>query len=167
MSAFSTIDLRMVAAMQPYFVYHRYLLNTPRVYSLYSVPYGFNYLLRSVFARWDGLGTVTTDPPLRAEIFNSASSRARQNTPVSLALVSSPGGETTTAVEPGAPFNISFTALGRTSSRLVNLAFPYGDTIRMEITGQIPGYTAVDIVLQGYLIAETALSMWGGDRADN
>lgn len=162
MSAFDPVDLRVVQATQPYFVYHRYALTTPRVYSLFDVPYGFNYLVRSVVTRWDMWGAVSTsDPPLSAEVFNAAASRARQTVPVPFSLFSTPGGETFTAVEAGAPFGISFASNPLTSARIVNLAFPYGDTLRVEITGQIPGYTFLDIVLRGYLIPESVLAIWG------
>lgn len=166
MTAFNPVDLRVVQATQPYLVYHRYALNTPRVYSMYEVPYGYNYLVREVFCRWDGAGTLTTDPALSTEVFNASSARARQTGPVPIMLYSSPGGEN--AVVPAAggvpPFGVQFFAVPLTSYRLVNIAFPYGDTVRLEITGQIPGYSFVDIVLHGYLIAESAISLWGNER---
>lgn len=175
MSVFSPFDLRVVQATQPFFIWARYQLNLPRVYSLYQVPYGYNYLIRQVFARWDmvgfGGGPTVTDPPLAVEIFNASSGRARQTRPVPFVLFSSPGGENTAVPLGGAPFGISFFADPRLSSRIVNLAFPFGDTIRAEITGQIPGYTHLDLLVQGYLIAEGDLSLWGdssgGENADN
>jgi len=167
MSVFDPVDLRVVQATQPYFVWGRLALNVPRVYAMYQVPYGYNYLIRQVISRWDmvgfGGGPTVTDPPLAAEVFNAASSRARQVGPVPFSLFSSPGGENTAVPLGGAPLGVSFFATSRTSARLVNIAFPFGDTIRVEVTGQIPGYTVLDIMLQGYLIAQGNLALWGAE----
>jgi len=179
MSVFTPVDLKVVSATQPYFVYNRLpLLAQPRVYQLYTVPAGFNFLVRQIITQWDsrvvGGGGIGTDPALSCEIYNNSASRARQTSPIPFHLFSSPGCGDCIAV-PFAlpPLGFSFTVVQRRSARIMNLAFPYGDTVRIEITGQsaniaiVPPYNFLDIVLEGYLVAETALAMWGNTEVNS
>lgn len=168
--AFEPVDLRVAAAVQPYFVFNRLALTTPRVYDLFAVPYGFNYLLRRVISRWDGqVVGGANDYTLPVELYNAAYSRARQNAPIPLPLVSSPGGDTVAAAEPSAPLGISFLVLPRVSARIVNIGFPYGDTIKLDILSDFPaaGPGYIDLVFEGYLIPEQALSLWGKNAGGN
>lgn len=164
--AFRKIDLRQAAASQPYFVYARVSLAQPRVYTVYEVPYGFNYLLRRVVSRWDGAAVgINNGLSIPAELFNSAQSRPRQNEPIPVHLFSSPAGDNQAVAVPGAPLGIQFFATPRTSARIVNIAFPYGDAVRVVVSNpDIPGAAVqfFDIVLEGYLIPENSLGMWGG-----
>jgi len=165
--AFEPVDLKVAAATQPYFVFSRLSLAAPRVYDLYTVPFGFNYLLRRVISRWDGIVVGSLESyTLPVEIFNAAQQRARQNAPVPLPLVSTPGGDTTVAVEPSAPLGVSFVVLPRHSAKIINIGFPYGDTVKLEVSTPFPAPvpTAIDIVLEGYLVPEQALGMWGKEK---
>ena len=75
--AFDPVDLSVAAATQPYFVYNRLALAAARVYDLFSIPYGFDFLLRRVVTRWDGQvpGAVNAYT-LPVELYNEASARA-------------------------------------------------------------------------------------------
>lgn len=163
MTSFDRVSLDVAGQVQPYFVYSRVSLAVPRAYVLFSVPYGFNYLLRRVVSRWPERGAATIDPSLSVELFNGASSRPRQVAPVPFGLFSSPAGDDVATVASPAPGGVSMTAAPLQSLRIVNIAFPYGDTVRLEVTGQVAGAPAwLDLVLMGYLIPESALALWKG-----
>lgn len=167
MTPLSTINRLIAAGSQPLFVFNRLALNGPRVFVLFTVPYGFNYLLRRIVSRWPSRGAAAIDPDLNVEAFSVGSGVARQNVPIPFGLFSSPAGDdAVSVVEPGAPLGVSGTAAERMSTKIINLAFCYGDTIRLEITGQT-GLGAppwVDVVMEGYLASERALAMWSRQR---
>ena len=172
--AFDPVDLSVAATTQPYFVYNRLALAAARVYDLFSIPYGFDFLLRRVVTRWDGQvpGAVNAYT-LPVELYNEASARARQNVAVPLPLLSTPGGDTVAGALAGAPLGISFVVLPRHSAKIVNLAFPFGDTLKLitvtDFPAAAPGF--IDIVLEGYLIPEQVIALWGkksgGSHGDN
>jgi len=171
MRALSAVESLVARESQPYFVFGRYALTVPRVYVMYSVPWGFNYLLRRLVVRWPGrnaLAGVTRDPVF-LEIVNTAQAIRRQTLPVLSELVSSPcGDDSWSAVEPSAPLGLSATCASLQSTKILNIAVPYGDTIRLEVTAQSPGTTRcpefVDLVMLGYLLPECAVAMWQGKR---
>jgi hypothetical protein len=164
MTVFKPVDVRTAAQSQPMFVYNRIALTVPRVFVLYVVPYGFNYLLRRIVSRWNERGAATIDPSLNLEMFNAASSRPRQEDPIPFGMLSSPcGGDVQAIAEPLNPSGVTMTVSPRQSLRILNIAYPYGDSIRLEVTGQVAGAPAwVDVMLEGYLLPESLLAMWGG-----
>lgn len=191
-------DLDIVGQIQPYWLYKRIhptagIGFAPPVlpaFVLFTVPYGFNYLARRVSVQWDDVndGGNIINPEARVEVYNRAQSRARQSgawtnaasgyrenyAQVPLDTVSSPAGRNTRWNVAPAPvdqtaFGINFTATPRKSSKIVNLIFPYNDTIEVRIVGTIwtlpaadifPNY--VDVLVEGYMIPEAALAMWQG-----
>lgn len=190
-------DLDIVGQIQPLWLYKRLACTTglgfapPNLpqYSLYTVPYGFNYLARRILTQWDDVndGGGVINPEARVEVYNRAYSRARQSgkamvagwpqlyAEIPLNTISSPGGANTRWNVAPAPvdttaFGVNMTATPVKSAKFVNLTFPYADTIEVRIVdslvgpawGWFPNY--VDILIQGYLIPEQALAMWEGGR---
>lgn len=160
------INLDIATQVQPYFVYNRVALGAPRAYVLYTIPHGFNFLLRRVVTQWpEAFAATAADVIPHIEFFCTSDSRPRQVAPVRLPLISSPGGgRNATMVASGAPLGFSLSASSRRSVRIVNQAYVYNDTIRCEITGQNPAVDPVliDVVLEGVLIPERALAIWRG-----
>lgn len=159
---FEPVDVSIAQQSQPMWVYGRIALTAPRSYALYTVPYGFNLLVRRIVSRWAEIGAGAMNPPQAGEIFNGASARARQTDPVPFGLISSPCGDNVQLfAEPLNPSGVSMTAVSRRSTRIVNLAFPYNDTVRLEITGSVAGAPSwIDLILEGYLVPESLLAMW-------
>lgn len=152
---------------QPYFVYERLAL-AARVYTVYQVPYGYNYCLRRIVARWplrNVLAGVIRDA-LLVEVVHTAANLRRQNDALPLTLITSPAGESEyPATEPSAPLGLSASAASLQSTKFLNYVAVFGDAIRLEIvpeagTGaKCPEF--VDVVLMGYLLPESSLAMWG------
>lgn len=165
MSAFSVIDLQQTTAIQPYYVFQRIAFVSAVEYVLYTVPTGYNYLLRRFCARWDArVAGAVGAYMLSAEIFSTSRCLSRQREPVPIAALAGPGGECVSVLQPGAPLGISFDVQARKISKIVNIPFPYGDTLRLRITTGLPAVSPgfFDLLLEGYLVPESGETAgWG------
>lgn len=139
----------------PYWIYGQLTLGTPRAFFLNSIPAGYGYLLRKVVCKWPDVNSLATsyNKNLFIEFFDQTSFVARQFAPIPLELISSYCNNMIRNSAPAAGGGYPVGSVASTA--MLNFYYPYGDTVNIQITGQVASNPAtIDIVLQGYYIPE-------------
>jgi len=162
MSAFSPVNLEIAEQVQPYMIYQRVTLVSPREFYGFRIDYGYGYLLRRLRVRWPTIAAgPALAPSLSFEIFSKGSIKARQSQPIPFSLNSTPTDRGLGYTSPVGPPLADAAAIPG-SFKILNWLFPYGSTIELHITGQTGGAPAyVDVVYDGYYIPEESLALWG------
>lgn len=138
------------------------------------LDFGYGYLLRQISSKWpkyeNQIGAQY--PNLNISLFNTIRGATRQNNPIPLRLVSTPGKDGCVQVAAPAPvdndiFSVCYTSVPPVKNRLIyNLFFQYRDAIHLKLnwSPQLPlqffENSYMDIMLDGYLIPQKDLSMW-------
>lgn len=165
--------MELARKVLPYWIYRRIFLTHYREYFTFKIDYGFGYWLRAVRYKYPDNMSGATAPRLNLEFFDNANFKARQPLPFCPEMISTPGinatalqtnpqpvdstGTYTMDAKP-APFNTT----------PLNWLYKYGDTIRIDITGQnisTPGSESpmfIDLLLQGYYVPQEAFELYGG-----
>ncbi len=163
----------------PYFYYKRFEidfnsanLGRSNIWS-FALDYGYAYLLRRLSSQWpikDDIATPQTE--LDISFFNMIRGSKYQDKPYPLRQVTTPGNPDINFSAAPAPvdqdgFGINFDAAGVKNRLVYNLFYQFRDAIHIEVNFrvQVPpvaaGKTYVDLMLDGYLIPEKNLAMWG------
>lgn len=164
----------------PAFFYKRFRKDNPTTNiespETWVIPldFGYGYLLRMITSKWPMYESQSASiyPTLNISLFNTIRGATRQNNPIPLRLVSTPGKDGCFRFPAPAPvdndiFNICYSATPPLKNRLVyNLFYQYRDAIHMkfnfspELPTQFHEIEYFDIMLDGYLIPEKDLSLW-------
>jgi len=152
--------LNLKKESQPYYIYKRLILNTPVVYFLHQIDYGFWYLVRQIHVKYpevDASG-LNFGPKLGLSFRQPGSNRWPQNIPVPDDLFCTPGSSGVT-IFPG--FEMTSTPLK--GAKLQNISHPFRDNIEIQITGQnlVTPYQ-IDIMILGYYIPVESQAQWQG-----
>lgn len=178
-------NLDIAKNVLPYFIYKRIALAHFREYFSFKIDYGFGYWLRSVRVKYPEIapalagiygtpaGTEKQSPKVKLEFFDNANYKARQPSPFTAELVSTPGSDRCYSYAAPSPvdadiFNLNFSAAPAVKSiSNLNFLYRYGDVIRIDITGQeaqsgqwTPDY--MDLLLVGYYVPQSSFEMYGG-----
>jgi hypothetical protein len=172
----------------PYFIYKRVPVTHFREYFSFKIDYGFGYWLRSIRVKYPELspaqsdilpasipGTTTPAGIIKLEVFDNANFKARQPSPFTAELISTPGTNKCYSYAAPSPvdadgYNVNFTAEPAPNSiSNLNYLYKYGDVIRIDITGQLytggqwsPDY--IDLFLIGYYVPQKTFVMYGGTQ---
>lgn len=193
------IDLNFASQVSPYFFFSDTAISGYRQYVSFKIDWGFAYFARSLVVKYPEVQKLYTDLDvswdvlpgpelftdhaclqLTSEFFDNARAKARQNSPITIDLYTSPGMEGVR--EWGSPngttdplFHHIMTATPRKAVTRLNYLYMYGDVIRIDLTGQIRatenlGMTPVtswipshvQVMVEGYFVPESGFEMWKG-----
>lgn len=157
------VDVNEYKEQFPYFIYSQLTLNTPRSFFLNTIAQGYGYLLRKVICKYPDVdsGVTQFNKDLFIEFFDNTAFQARQVAPIPLQLISTYNNNVIRNTVPAAPATYP---VGKIESyAMLNFYYPYGETINIQITGQVSSNPAtVDIILCGYYLPEdTSLTVGG------
>ncbi|MFA5235094.1 MAG: hypothetical protein WC390_11905 [Sulfurimonas sp.] len=147
---------------QPYFIYQRILLNSPIVYFLFSLDYGFYYLLRQIHIRYPSDNGIVQYPNLNIFAVQKGSGKETQNVPIPATLFCTPGNSNVTMVG-------ALSTVGEVkAAKLQNIVYPFRDTMEFQISGHgIATPPFVDMCLIGYYLPVKENMMWSKDNGSN
>jgi len=160
----------------PFWIYKRLQIAHPREYFMFSISYGYGFLLRKLRIKYPETvtGSTVQSERLKLEFFDNANYTARQPVPFALDFISTPGFDGATVHAAPSPadstaFNVNMSAKPfPKSSGILNFLYKYGDTLRIDITEQIhdpisglwsPNY--IDLLLQGYYVPDLTQAQYG------
>jgi len=151
------IDLDKVIEFQPWFIYKQlnFTATTPVLNFINTIEYGFSFLLNQVSCKYSSIGTAFPgDLPGKPliEFVNVMRGREEQNIPIPSDLYTTPGPS-------GDILNLKAATL---KNRLhINNFYQFRETINLKVTrSKVGELQNVDLLLCGYLIADTELSQW-------
>lgn len=162
------------AQVVPSFLYKRVEVGHIVERVIFTIDYGYSYVLERISSKWPDADTspaTLVTPQILIEIFSvAAGTKAHQNEPYPLRLISTPAEPGVLSVAAPSPvdatgFNVNMTATPRKGEVELDYLFAYRSTIDIKISGQqliaatwFPQF--VDVVLEGYAVPEQQLAIW-------
>jgi len=145
--------------VQPYYVYQRVTLNSPQCFWLFTIDYGFYYLLRRIVIKYPEISALGVyGPHLRFELYQRAQDTLQQVEPIPDDLFCTPG-PNGVLIDAGGNMSESAPKAGK----LLNIVYPFRDNLEVRVNGWNGTSPVIcDIMMQGYLIPAGTLTMWDG-----
>ena len=166
------LNYDLLRQQTPAFYYKRFRILTGTAFKFYfliPLDFGYGYLLRRISSKWANF-TGEVQPPLDYELIHTTRGRKLNNIPAPLRLISTPGTDGVTVVNAPSPvdnagFNVCMSDEPLKNRVVINEYYFYRETLYLNlyfraVAGvEIDRY--IDIMLDGYLIPEKDLEMWG------